>query len=431
MAIRNVIAHAMRVLAALLLVVVCNTTMAQELYKWTDEHGNVHYGDKPPASQSAEAGTPDVQSVPRPNTNIGIPVSVETSTHDGVVRYVLKTNEILSSHSSTPSRIVISDDVLWLPFRESVLAFEPQSRQLTKYTIDRSQRGIAAQLMNFSGNKFIFPETDSRYIFPETDTGLGNSAFRLYDYENDVYSELPIPTRPSHLITYDDTHGNGIFGYSYRKRTLLQFPSVAADAAENKATAFERVIAVDIPGITVLSASSNMIWHAYGYRTPCVASSFDKQTERIRTFTSDDIGGSTANGCLAIVADENEVWLSAPDEKDRRIKNTTFSVYDIHSEQWETIPKPESNPGPFAVSLQMDDQRVYYVNCQRIVAVNRSTKHVTAFSFDDFSFDQTHTSCINVLRVTNGLMWALKFEEDKLSKRYPVLYAIPTEKMNP
>jgi hypothetical protein len=28
-------------------------------------------------------------------------------------------------------------------------------------------------------------------------------------------------------------------------------------------------------------------------------------------------------------------------------------------------------------------------------------------------------------------MWALKFEEDKLSKRYPVLYAIPTEKMNP
>ena len=146
---------------------------------------------------------------------------------------------------------------------------------------------------------------------------------------------------------------------------------------------------------------SVLIKRKYGYQQPCVANSYDKQTQRTRTFTSDDIGGSTANGCLAIVADENEVWLSAPDETDRRIKNTTFSVYDIRTAQWETIPKPDSNPGPVATALQMDDQRVYYVNCERIVAVNRSTKHVTVFSFDDVSLDQTHKSCINVLRVNS------------------------------
>jgi len=180
-----------------------------------------------------------------------------------------------------------------------------------------------------------------------------------------------------------------------------------------------------------LSANNDTIWHAFGYRQPCVVSSFDKQTQHTRTFTSDDIGGSASNGCLAIVADEDEVWLSAPDEKDRRINNTTFSVYDVHTDRWETIPKPEINPGPVAMSLQMDDQRVYYVNCQRIVAVNRSTKRVTDFSFDEISLNQEYTSCINVFRVTNGVMWALKFERDKLRKRYPVLYAIPTEKMIP
>lgn len=47
--------RAIRVFRLGMLLLLCTTTMAAEVYKWVDEHGNVHYTDQEPASDKEPA----------------------------------------------------------------------------------------------------------------------------------------------------------------------------------------------------------------------------------------------------------------------------------------------------------------------------------------------------------------------------------------
>jgi len=44
-------------------------TVQAEVYKWTDQYGNVHYGDSPPSDQQSDSAVVDLPATPRNNTS--------------------------------------------------------------------------------------------------------------------------------------------------------------------------------------------------------------------------------------------------------------------------------------------------------------------------------------------------------------------------
>ena len=57
----------MRYLFALLLAVAASAVLAQQMYRWTDKDGKVHYGPTPPAGVAAKA-VKDAASAVAPQT---------------------------------------------------------------------------------------------------------------------------------------------------------------------------------------------------------------------------------------------------------------------------------------------------------------------------------------------------------------------------
>lgn len=405
-----------RTLSALLLFVFCHSIAAQGLYKWIDEDGNVHYQDKPPAMLDNQSEITQITTNESRSTIARIPVSIDSSEAAGITRYVLYANELFSSHSSIPSRIIISGDKLWLPFEGSVISFEPSSGIAEKFKLDRIRPELSARPMHIIGDSFVFLANDKVST---------TSAFHIYDHANDSHDELPIVTTPTNIISYDDRHGDGIFGFSYHNTSLIQYPNVLNDAGAISARETERPLPREISGISGLAASGNAVWYISGYKRACIVGFYDKRTDIARHFTSDEIGGSSQNGCFSIAADSREVWIASPGDGS---PNTTFSVYDIRKGAWDTVEKGKNNPGSYAVSLQMDEERLYYVSCEKIFSVDRKSRRTTAFTLDGPERVDKHRYCITAFKVHDGMVWALKFETYN-HRRYPVLYKIPKEKM--
>lgn len=399
-----------------MLFLLCHTIAAQELYKWTDEDGNVHYGDKPPAVPDAESSVTKVDTGATRNTIAKVPVTVETSETTGVTRYVLYANEILSSHSSMPSRMIFSDGILWLPFRDSVLSFDPATRQSTKYRLDRIQKGLPPQLMHISGNSFIFLEKDRHST---------QSTFHVYDHVENSHNKIPVATTPTNVLLYDDKYRDGIFGFSFHSKSLIQFPDVPGDRDATAASEVEWPPVGDLHGVYGLTVTRNAIWYISGYKKACSGGFFDKQSKITKHFDNEEIGGSSANACSSIVADDREAWITSLDPGGA---GTTFSIYDLNSGEWDTLKKDKDDPGSYAVLLQMDSERIYFTKCDNVLAIDRVSKRTTAYTPDGPERVDQRTYCISTFEVHDGYIWALKFEEHD-RRRYPVLYKIPVEMM--
>ena len=56
--------------AATLILSASSAALAGDIYKWVDEDGNVHYGDKPVATQSTQLERLDIDSKPTDNVQI-------------------------------------------------------------------------------------------------------------------------------------------------------------------------------------------------------------------------------------------------------------------------------------------------------------------------------------------------------------------------
>lgn len=403
-------------LTGLILLLSCTGIAAQELYKWTDKDGNVHYGDKPPAAPDAQSSITKIDTGITRNAIGKVPVTVDTSETAGVTRYVLYANEILSSHSSMPSRMIFSDGILWLPFRDSVLSFDPATRQSTKYRLDRIQTGPAPRRMHVSGDSFVFLEKDRHST---------ESAFHIYDYVSNSYDELAVTTTPTTILLYDDKYEDGIFGFSFHSRSLIQFPNVLGDKDATLASEVAFLPAGEIDGINGLTVGRDAIWYISGYKKACSGGFFDKRSKITKHFDSEEIGGSSSNGCSSIVADDREVWITSLDPGGA---GTTFSIYDLNSGEWGTLKKDKDDPGSYAVLLQMDKERIYFTHCAEVLAIDRESKRTTAFTPENPEQVDQRTYCISLFKVHDEHIWALKFEESD-RRRYPVIYKIPVEKM--
>jgi hypothetical protein len=51
----------------LLLLLALGQSAAADVYRWVDEHGRVHFGDRPPASEAVETTTVETQTGPPPD----------------------------------------------------------------------------------------------------------------------------------------------------------------------------------------------------------------------------------------------------------------------------------------------------------------------------------------------------------------------------
>ena len=404
-------------LAASVLLVFCGSLAAQELYQWTDENGNVHYGDKPPVGPGNASSALKMESSSAKNTIAKIPVSVEAYEDGDISRFVLLANPIFSSHSQTPSRLVVVDGTLWLTFEDSLLSFDPVSKTSTKYKLDRIRFGLSGQKMRISGQSFIFFSMDRDVTV---------SSFHIYNHVTDSYRELAVPTPPNYIISYEDRYGDGIFGFDFQNKSIVQYADVSSIGDESVVREFEYQVANLQGGIHALSVNADAIWYFTGYKKNCSVGYFEKGKKTGRSFDSDEIGIPASSGCAFVVADDDEVWVTAVGA-DRR--NASLAVYDIAGGVWEVL-ETSKNDIDFSVSpLQMDEERVYYKYCDKLISVNRESRLSKTLSIDGDPGDrQTH--CIHDFNTYNGSVWALVFEPVG-HRKFPVLYRVPAEKMNP
>ena len=405
-----------RRLAATVLLVFCGSLAAQDLYKWTDENGNIHYEDKPPDESGNESIALKVESSSASNTITKIPVSIEESAESKITRFVLFANEIFSSHSQTPSKLIVADDTLWLTFEDSLLSFDPSNKTSTKYKLDRIRFGLSGQSMRISGENFIFFSTDRK---------VPVRAFHIYNHVTDSYKEKTIRTTPNYIIPYEDKYDDGIFGFDFQSKSIVQYANVTNVGDKIAIKEVEYQLDNGDGGIHALSTNADAIWYFSGYRRNCSVGYFEKQKNTGGSFNSDEIGIPASNSCAFIVADDDEVWVTTV--ADRR--DAALAIYDIRNRAWEVLERSANNID-FSVSpLQMDSERVYYNYCDRLIAINRKSRVSKVLTIDGDRIDrQTH--CIHAFNIYDGYVWALVFEPFN-HRKYPVLYRIPAEMMNP
>lgn len=403
-------------LGAYALLAFCGSVAAQSLYKWTDEDGNVHYGDKPPVGTDDISIAVEAEGPSARNTITKIPVSIEESEENGIARFVLLANEVFSSHSQTPSKLVVADDTLWLTFEDSLLSFDPSTKTSVKYKLERIRFGLSGQRMRISGDHLIFSPT-SRDVSVD--------AFYLYNHMTDAYKEVAISTKSNYIISYEDRYDDGIFGFAFQRKSIVQYMDVRNVVDESPVEEFVYQVDNSEGGIHALSVNSDSIWYFSGYKKNCSVGFFDKQESIGKSFNNDEIGIPASNSCAFIVADDDEVWVTSV--ADRR--DATLAVYDIGSGTWEVLER-SANDIDFSVSpLQMDTERVYFNYCDRLIAVNRESRVAKALAIDGDRNDR-QTQCIHAFNIYDDHVWALVFEPFN-HRKYPVLYKIPAEMMNP
>ena len=403
-------------LAATVLLAFCGSVAAQSLYKWTDEDGNVHYGDKPPAGTADESIALEAEGPSARDTIAKLPVSIEESEEGGIARFVLFANEVFSSHSQTPSQLVVADGTLWLTFEDSLLSFDPSTKTSIKYKLDRIRYGLSGQRMRISGDHFIF--------FP-TSRDVSVDAFYVYNHMTDAYKELTIRTKSNYIIPYEDRHNDGIFGFAFQSKSIVQYTGVTGVVDEELVEEFIYQVDNSDGGIHALSVNSDAIWYFSGYRKNCSVGFFGKQESTGRSFNSDEIGIPASNSCAFIVADDDEVWVTSV--ADRR--DATLAVYDVEDQTWDVLERSTNNIEFSLSPLQMDAERVYYNYCDRLIAVDRETRESKMLAIDGDPTDR-HTSCIHAFNIYDDHVWALVFEPSN-HRKYPVLYRIPAEMMSP
>lgn len=412
---RPLFSHRLSALTVLGLLVLCGSLAAQEVYKWTDEDGNIRYGDKPPAGTESVAGVTKLAGTTESESITKTAVKVATSEEGGITRNVLYANEQFSSHSQVPSRIVVSDDVLWLTFKDSVLTFDPRTRTSTKYQFDRIERGLSGQYMEVLGDNFVFFQKDR---------DRSNSAFHVYSHVSDFHNEIPIATTPTNIIFYDDKYNDGLFAFLYAKKLLIQYTFANGFGDTSAVSEVVRPVDGDVSGIHGLSTNTNGIWFLSGHRKDCALGFHGKRSNAVRRFNSDEIGLPSSNGCSTLAADDDEVWVTSRANR----RSSTFSIYDIKNDSWELIEKSANGIALNATPLQMDSESVYYNSCEKLVAIDRTSRLAKVLRIDRDDPDNPHTSCISVFKLHDTDLWALVFETEN-HRDYPVLYKIPTRQM--
>jgi len=385
----------------------CDSFAGEGIYKWKDKYGDTHYGEKPPTGLKAETITLKSETTSIQNSMVSKPVSIEKSKANEITRYVLRANEKTAKRTRWASKLIISNNILWLTFKNSILEFNLNTEKSKKYNLNHIQDALSTHNMHISGDYFVFLNINKK---------LSQSVFHVYNYKNNTIKTLPISSNPDIIYSYDDKYNDGIFSFDYKQNTLIQYNNIKNLGKVGHASEKKYISNGNNTGS--LSTSENTIWQTSGNKKNCSVSFFDKKTGNAASFNHKEIGLSASNTCGSIVADNNEVWVSSLARK----FNTTFSIYNINNKTWENIKKSKNNIPLNQSSFQMDSEYIYYYSCEKLIAMNRVTKNASILTTDTLLTSKKRY-CISDYKIHDNNAWVLKFE-DYRNKITPVLYKI-------
>jgi len=390
----------------------CGSLAGEGVYKWKDKHGDIHYGEKPPVGLKAKIIIPKSGTASIQNSITSKPVSIKKSKVNEITRYVLRADEKIGKYARWPSKLTISNNILWLTFESSILEFNLDTKKSRKYNLNHIQDTLSTQNMQISGDYFIFLSRDEK---------SSKSTFHVYNYKNNTNKTLPISSSPNRIYNYDDKYDDGIFAFDYNQNALIQYSNVKNRGKVKRANEKKYISNGNNTGS--LSTSESTIWQTSGNKKTCSVSFFDKKVGNEASFTHKEMGVPASNICGSIVADNDEVWVTSLAKR----FNTTFSIYNIKNKTWETIKKSKNNVSLNQSPLQMDNEYVYYYSCEKLMTINRSTRNASILTTDVFNVTSKNRYCITDYKIHDDNAWVLKFEDYKY-RLSPVLYKIPLNK---
>jgi len=399
-----------------------NSLAVAGIYKWQDENGDIHYGQQPPAGLKSTATKPRVENsnkhktikprLENASTNHLIPsksIPIQVSNINGITRYVLRADEKIGQYTRWRSEMTISNNTVWVTFEKSILAFDLKTNKSKKYHLKNIQGTVSTQSMQISGDYFIFLKKEHR---------SSKSTLLVYNYKNNTHKVLPISSNPNTLYHYDDQYDDGIFSFDYKQNVLIQYIKVKNPGEMQHAN--EKKYRPDNNHTGPVATSESAIWQSSGKKKTCSVRLFDKKTGNTASFNYKKMGLPASNRCAWIVADDNEVWVTS------RVKrfNTTFSIYNIKNKKWKHIKNSKNNIPLNHSPLQMDNESVYYISCEKLIAINRTTKNASILTTTAFNINPKRHVCISAYKIHDDHAWVLKFQAYK-SRLTPILYKIP------
>lgn len=397
---------------------VLQTAIAQEIHKWTDENGVVHYGDQPPSGTVSNAEIVREKPPPKPNrilTTSGAIGEFETA---GVTSYALSAGEQRQALAEYVQGLTATGERLWITYPNSVLSFDARTNESTKYAFHHLKLNV-----------FETHITNQYLVLRSRDKAGTTSELNVYDLLTDSYYEVPLETPYAHLVSYNDQYNDGLFLFRMSDGILLRYSEVPTSTELNNGKPAQYPLDT-LSYVNRLSTTTNTFWYLGSSKENCSLGAVGKRSGAVSRFSYKDIGLNASDRCMSIVADEKEVWVSV--RKSLRSFDARIAIYNIEAESWDVLDKSSSGKSLTVSDLQMDMDRIYFRSrgCTQFVAMDRKTKAYSTIDIQGYRPGETGSGCAEAFTVHGGYLWVVT-SEVRARQKYPVLYRIPLHKFDP
>ena len=404
----------LKLTASALAFISCATFATEEVYKWTATNDSTHYKENYSVELRSKSIKAKTDPAYKQSTITSKPVSIIESNQNGITRYVFRTNEHIGKHSRWPNELTISNNTLWLTFKNSILEFNLDRKTAKKHKLNKTHSILSTQNMYISGDYFIFLNTNEK---------PSSSSFHIYKHKTNVYKIALLNTTSHKIINYEDQYDDGILTVDYKNNLLTQYDNANTLWKTNIENETKHVS--DRKNSGAVSTSEKTIWQISGNKKPCSVSRYDKKSQYTESFDYINMGVSDSSICGWIASDNDEAWVTSFSKK----LNAAFSIFNIKNKTWETIYKSKNNITLNQAPLQMNQEYIYYHSCEKLIALNRGTRNASIFTTDLFDIASKKTYCISGFKIHDDSAWVLKFEDYK-HRVSPVLYKIPLNAFN-
>ena len=400
-----------KIISIILPFVCCNVHATSDIYKWTDENGQIQYGEKPHNEFNAKIVSQNQKYNSNESLVIEKPVKIVEQEEMDVTRYFLLANERINKFSRWPTTIVINNDKLWITFEHSVLSFDLLEHQSKKYNLKKLTGHVSTRNMYFSDDSFIFLAKDKKTL---------ENIFHVYNHKTQEYNKWPTDNNLNRIILYENSEDMLIIGGSNSALSLFKNIKYFNEKDSKKTIKYT----VDMPGS--LSNNYDTIWYTHWNKpneaVTCSVGYFFKNDSKYVKFNHKEIGFPKHNRCGWIISDDEEVWVTS----NSREKGSYFAVYNIKNNKWDPLAISKNGFPVNQSPLQLDENNLYYNSCENLIALNRKSRNSSVINTDIFSDDDKSRYCIYGFKLYEDHVWVLKFEPYKY-KLTPVLYKIPVK----
>jgi len=399
--------------------VLASPVVSQEIYKWTDEDGNVHYEDNPPTGSVGTSEIVREKPPPQSNSILTESESVGVTKTADFTRYALFVGEEYAPTAKNVRSLIATEERLWIMYSDKVVSFDSTKNEATQY-----------DFAHLKLNVFEMQVTD-RYLVLRSRNKLGTtSELNIYNFAKNSYYTVTLEKPYSNLVPYNNQYNDDLLMFDQKERTLIKYNKVPEPSGLESVSTVEYPMN-DFSYVQQTSMVKNKVWLLGPGRESCMVSLLDTETGSATTFNHKEMGLLASDRCVSIVADQTEVWISV--RKSLRRFDADLLVYDIEAASWELLDKRNDGLEFTASQLWMDAEHVYSRNrgCSQITAMDRHSRNMTAIDLKDYELDSFDGGgCVDKHTLFNGHLWALKFA-NRGRQKYPVLYKIPLDSFNP